>query len=144
MSQDVSRRDFMKMLTASTGAFVLAPWGLTTLSEESAKAVLAQIGGTFPRNETLIARILTGRVGTPDNFNVWSGWRNQDRGIQNLADEPLWTVDYASGEIINGLASGDPTYNADFTSLTIPLREGVACKMAYPSPLPTWSMRLRP
>lgn len=126
MSQEVSRRDFMKMLTASTGAFVLAPWGLTTLSEEHAKAALAQIGGTFPRNETLIARILTGRVGTPDNFNLWSGWRNQDRGIQNLADEPLWTVDYATGEIINGLAAGDPTYNDDFTSLTIPLREGVA------------------
>lgn len=132
MSQDVSRRDFMKMLTASTGAFVLAPWGMTTLSEENAKAVLAQIGGTFPRNETLIARILTGRVGTPDNFNVWSGWRNQDRGIQNLADEPLWTVDYATGEIINGLASGDPTYNADFTSLTIPLREGVAWSDGVP------------
>jgi peptide/nickel transport system substrate-binding protein len=132
MSQEVSRRDFMKMLTASTGAFVLAPWGLTTLSEENAKAVLAQIGGTFPRNETLIARILTGRVGTPDNFNVWSGWRNQDRGIQNLADEPLWTVDYATGEIINGLASGDPTYNDDFTSLTIPLREGVAWSDGVP------------
>jgi peptide/nickel transport system substrate-binding protein len=126
MSQEVSRRDFMKLLTASTGAFVLAPWGLTALSEENAKIVLAQIGGTFPRNETLIARILTGRVGTPDNFNLWSGWRNQDRGIQNLADEPLWTVDFATGEIINGLASGDPTYNDDFTSLTIPLREGVA------------------
>jgi peptide/nickel transport system substrate-binding protein len=116
----------MKLLTASTGAFVLAPWGLTTLSEENAKVALAQIGGTFPRNETLIARILTGRVGTPDNFNLWSGWRNQDRGIQNLADEPLWSVDFATGEIINGLASGDPSYNDDFTSLTIPLREGVA------------------
>ena len=126
MPQDVSRRDFMKLLTASTGAFVLAPWGLTTLSEENAKVALAQIGGTFPRNETLIARILTGRVGTPDNFNLWSGWRNQDRGIQNLADEPLWSVDFATGEIINGLASGDPSYNDDFTSLTIPLREGVA------------------
>lgn len=132
MSQEVSRRDFMKMLTASTGAFVLAPWGLTTLSDEHAKAALAQIGGTFPRHETLIARILTGRVGTPDNFNVWSGWRNQDRGIQNLADEPLWTVDYATGEIINGLAAGDPTYNDDFTSLTIPLREGVAWSDGVP------------
>ena len=132
MSQDISRRDFMKLMTASTGAFVLAPWGLTTLSEVQAKAVLAQIGGTFPRNETLIARILTGRVGTPDNFNLWSGWRNQDRGIQNLADEPLWSVDFATGTIINGLASGDPTYNEDFTSLTIPLRQGVAWSDGVP------------
>jgi peptide/nickel transport system substrate-binding protein len=82
--------------------------------------------GTFPRSETLIARQLTGRVGTPDNFNWWVGWKWQDRGIQNLAAEPLWSVDFATGEIINGLADGDPTYNADFTSLTVPLRQGVA------------------
>jgi peptide/nickel transport system substrate-binding protein len=73
----------------------------------------------------LIVRILTGRVGTPDNFNLWSGWRNQDRGIQNLADEPLWSVDFATGNIINGLASGDPKYSPDFMTLTIPLRQGV-------------------
>jgi peptide/nickel transport system substrate-binding protein len=86
----------------------------------------ADVLGTFPRSETLIARILTGRVGTPDNFNWWVGWKWQDRGIQNLAAEPLWSVDFATGEIINGLASGDASYNADFTECTIPLREGVA------------------
>jgi len=90
--------------------------------KEEAPAVL----GTFPRSETLIARILTGRVGSPDNFNWWVGWKWQDRGIQNLAAEPLWSVDFATGNIINGLASGDPSYNEDFTELTIPLREGVA------------------
>jgi len=37
--------------------------------KEKAPAVL----GTFPRSETFIARILTGRVGTPDNFNWWVG-----------------------------------------------------------------------
>jgi hypothetical protein len=51
---------------------------------------------------------LTGRVGTPDNFNLWVGWKWQDRGMQNLADEPLWSVDFATGEIINGVADGDP------------------------------------
>ena len=103
-------------------------WGWYASPDElaaSSEAFLAQ-AGTFPREQTLIARILTGRVGTPDNFNLWSGWRNQDRGIQNLADEPLWSVDFATGNIINGLASGDPTYSEDFTTLTIPLRDGVA------------------
>ncbi|MFN2285811.1 MAG: hypothetical protein ACK2UQ_15440, partial [Anaerolineae bacterium] len=38
--------------------------------KEEAPAAL----GTFPRSETLIARILTGRVGSPDNFNWWVGW----------------------------------------------------------------------
>lgn len=82
--------------------------------------------GVLPRSETFIAGILTGRVGTPDNFNEWVGWKSRDRGMQNLANEPLWSVDFATGKIIPGLASGDPVYNAGFTSVTIPLREGVA------------------
>ena len=81
--------------------------------------------GDLPRNETLIADILTGRVGSPTNFNDWVGWKWRDRGMQNLANEPLWSVDFATGEIINGLADGDPVYNDDFTALTIPLRQGV-------------------
>ena len=87
---------------------------------------VADVMGTFPRRETLIARQLTGRNGTPDNFNLAVGWKNNDRGIQNLADEPLWSVDFATGDIINGLADGDPTYSADFTECTVPLRQGVA------------------
>ncbi|MBX3062685.1 MAG: ABC transporter substrate-binding protein [Anaerolineae bacterium] len=129
MSQGINRRDFLKLITAGAGSFMLAPWGLVPtngimLPEESGE-LAAQIG-TFPREETLIARILTGRVGTPDNMNLWVGWKWQDRGLQNLADEPLWTVDFATGEIINGLADGDPTYNEDFTSLTVTLRKDVA------------------
>jgi peptide/nickel transport system substrate-binding protein len=90
-----------------------------------APAAVADVMGTFPRRETFIARILTGRVGTPDNFNQWVGWKWQDRGMQNLADEPLWTVDFATGKIINGAADGDPKYSADFKSLTVNLRKGV-------------------
>jgi peptide/nickel transport system substrate-binding protein len=81
--------------------------------------------GDLPRNETLIADILTGRVGSPSNFNEWVGWKWRDRGMQNLANEPLWSVDFATGEIIPGLAAGDPIYSDDFTSVTFPLREGV-------------------
>ena len=33
--------------------------------------------GELPRNETLIAHILTGRVGSPSNFNEWVGWKNR-------------------------------------------------------------------
>lgn len=128
MSQNLSRRDFMKALTAGTGAFMVGPLGLVPIPEALIKPneALAAQAGAFPREETLIARILTGRVGTPDNFNHWVGWKWQDRGMQNLADEPLWSVDFATGKIINGSAAGDPTYNEDFTSLTVPLREGVA------------------
>ena len=86
-----------------------------------AEAVL----GILPRNETLIVDMLTGRAGSPSNFNEWVGWKNRDRGMQNLANEPLWSVDFATGEIINGLAAGNPIYNDDFTVVEIPLREGI-------------------
>lgn len=79
----------------------------------------------LPREETMIIDILTGRVGTPNNFNEWVGWKWRDRGMQNLANEPLWSVDFATGAIINGAASGDPVYNDDFTEVTFNLREGV-------------------
>ena len=140
MSRKMNRRDFIKLLTAGTGGLVVAsctPQTITVIeTQEVIKEVtpttgpvvqeaVANVLGTFPRRETLIVRMLTGRVGTPDNMNLWVGWKNQDRGLQNLADEPLWSVDFATGKIIPGLADGDPTYNADFTSLTIPLRQGV-------------------
>lgn len=153
MSQKLSRRDFMKLLTTTAGGVVLASCGQTppptpvevevtrivggtpvvekvvvtaTPGPTAVPGAVADVMGTFPRRETLIVRGLTGRVGTPDNMNLWVGWKWQDRGLQNLADEPLWSVDFATGKIIPGLATGDPTYNADFTSLTIPLRQGVA------------------
>lgn len=94
----------------------------TAVPREAAPAVQ----GTFPREETLIAGILTGRSTPANNFNEWVGWKWRDRGTQNLANEPLWSVDFATGEIVNGLAAGDPVYNEDFTQLEIPLREGVA------------------
>jgi peptide/nickel transport system substrate-binding protein len=136
----MNRRDFIKLLTAGTGGLVIAscsPQTITVVETQEVikevtptaaaqvQAEVANVLGTFPRRESLIVRMLTGRPGTPDNMNLWVGWKNQDRGLQNLADEPLWTVDFATGEIINGLADGDPTYNADFTTLTVPLRQGV-------------------
>jgi peptide/nickel transport system substrate-binding protein len=84
-----------------------------------------QVLGVLPRNETFIADMLTGRVGSPGNFNEWVGWKNRDRGMQQLGNEPLWSVDFASGEIIPGTADGNPVYNEDFTECTIKLRKGI-------------------
>jgi peptide/nickel transport system substrate-binding protein len=98
----------------------------STPPPEAEKTEAPQVLGVLPRNQTLIAGILTGRIGAPSNFNEWVGWKWRDRGMQNLANEPLWSVDFATGEIVNGLAAGDPVYNDDFTQVEIPLREGVA------------------
>ena len=140
MPRKLNRRDFLKLLTAGTGGLVIVSCTPETITIVETKEVIkevtptaapqvqaqvADVLGSFPRRESLIVRQLTGRVGSPDNMNLWVGWKWQDRGLQNLADEPLWSVDFATGQIIPGLADGDPTYNADFTSLTIPLRQGV-------------------
>jgi peptide/nickel transport system substrate-binding protein len=139
----ISRRDFAKIVTVGTGGVVLGSCApkVETVVQVQTKEVVKEVTaaakpttppeavpdvlGTFPRRETVIARQLTGRVGTPDNMNLWVGWKWQDRGLQNLADEPLWSVDFATGNIINGLADGDAKYNADFTECTVPLRKGV-------------------
>src|SRR5215510_2280480 len=128
MSNGINRRDFMKLLTAGTGSFMLAPWGLVPIPEKTIGTTtgkVADVPGSFPRAETVIIRQLTGRVGTPDNFNEWIGWKWRDRGTQNLGNEPLWSVDFATGKIINGVADGDPKYTKDFTSVTVALRKGV-------------------
>ncbi len=101
------------------GVGMLSLFLLVTLS------AFAQLPGGIPREETLIVDTLTGRTGTPSNFNLWAGWRWQDRGLQQLAMEPLWTVDYATGEIIPGLAAEMPIYNQDFTQMTVKLRQGI-------------------
>ena len=153
MSNKMNRRQFSKFLAYGAGGAVLVSCGpaptpqsvevevtrvvagtpvvekivVTATAEPTmAPEAVADVLGTFPRRETLIARILTGRAGSPDNFNEWVGWKNRDRGTQNLANEPFWSVDFATGKIIPGAADGDPKYSPDFMSLTIPLRKGVA------------------
>ncbi|ACI18313.1 ABC transporter substrate-binding protein [Dictyoglomus thermophilum] len=85
----------------------------------------SQLAPNVPRNETLIANILTGRIVAPDNFNSWtSSWITPDRGIQQLMLEPLWIVDPATGKVINALAASAPQYSNDFKTLTIKLRSG--------------------
>jgi hypothetical protein len=70
---------------------------VTATPEPVEKAEAAAVLGVLPRSETLVADILTGRVGTPGNFNEWVGWKWRDRGMQTLANEPLWSVDFATG-----------------------------------------------
>ncbi|MEN3010970.1 MAG: ABC transporter substrate-binding protein, partial [Candidatus Bipolaricaulaceae bacterium] len=85
---------------------------------------VAQLAPGIPRSEALVVNVLTGLVGTPGNFNEWVGWKWRDRGMQQLMNEPLWSIDFASGQIINGRAATPPEYNADFTRMVVHLRPG--------------------
>jgi len=107
------------------GMLAFARGGDEAAASSASGGTTETIQGGLPRNETVIAAMLTGRVGSPNNFNEWVGWKNRDRGTQQLVNEPLWSVDFATGNIIPGLAAGDAIYNDDFTQVTIPLREGV-------------------
>lgn len=78
-------------------------------------AGFSQVAG-IPREETLIANVLLGRVVSPSNFNVFtSSWRSPERGVQQLMLEPLWMMEPTRGEVINSLAAEGPIYNEDFT-----------------------------
>ncbi|MBE3038611.1 MAG: ABC transporter substrate-binding protein [Chloroflexi bacterium] len=94
-----------------------------TPAPTSAPAAVKILG--FSRPETVFAQQLTGRNATPSNFNYWAGWRQQDRGMQQVMNEPLWVDDFEKGEIINALASAPPEYSADFKTMTIKLRQGM-------------------
>jgi len=78
--------------------------------EEEAEDVMG-----FPRSETAFIAQLSGRVGSPDNFNEWVGWKWRDRGMANLMNEALCTIEYVRGAALDGSAAGPPEYTEDFT-----------------------------
>jgi len=43
----------------------------------------AQLPADIPREKTVIVATVTGRVGSPDNFNEWVGWKWRDRGCNS-------------------------------------------------------------
>lgn len=114
----------MEVTRVVEGETVVERVVVTATSAPVEKLEAEAVLGVLPRSETLIADILTGRVGSPSNFNFWVGWKWQDRGMQQLANEPLWSIDFATGEIIQGASNDDPKYNEDFTECTISLRPG--------------------
>lgn len=129
----LTRRQFMR-LTAAGGAGIAA--AACVAPAAPAPQAPAEVAGPtaapeavmtmgFPRSETVFAQQLTGRNATPSNFNYWAGWRQQDRGMQQIMNEPLWVDDFERGEIINALATAMPDISDDFKTMTIKIRDGV-------------------
>ncbi len=97
---------------------------VTATPAPTAAPAAVQVMG-FNRAETVFIQQLTGTNATPTNFNYWAGWRQQDRGMQQVMNEPLWVDDFEAGKEINALAADQPSYSADFKTLTIKLRQGM-------------------
>jgi peptide/nickel transport system substrate-binding protein len=139
----ISRRAFLKQAAALAAASaVTACVGPTTTqapapSGEATKAPAAQpaaaveeIQPGVPRNECLILENPSGTVQPADDFNRWrSGYSGSwVCGLQQLALDALWYIDPDAG--VNGvwdnaLAAEKPIYNADFTQMTVKLRQGL-------------------
>jgi len=84
----------------------------------------------FPRNETLIIQNPEQPAQNPGWFNLWvlGGGHGTSTGLHQLAMDTLWFIDPDAGldgANYNELAASAPQYNADFTQLTVHLREGV-------------------
>jgi peptide/nickel transport system substrate-binding protein len=76
-----------------------------------------------PRESVLVVDQIF-RYSVVDNYNFFvPGPPTPTR--QGLLYDTLWYLDQETGEWINGLAAEPPTYNDDFTEMTVKLREGV-------------------
>lgn len=77
----------------------------------------------LPREELFVFDQIF-RYGTVGNYNVWRTGGNTPHH-HALMLETLWYRDQETGELVYGLATSDPIYNDDFTSMSVDLREGV-------------------
>ena len=94
---------------------------------------LAQPSGLpvdIPRNQVFVADQIF-RYDQVDNFNMWiNGPVTPTRHA--LMMDTLWYSDAESGKRIDGAAASDPEYNADFTEMTVHLRNNIAWSDGVP------------
>src|SRR5687767_15730806 len=97
---------------------VLAPQ-LFLSTSSSAQGIPQNI----PRKETLILENPEGTIKNAGWFNIWAiNAGSQSNALQQAALDTLWYIDPESGidgVWDNSLASDKPTYNADFTQMTV-------------------------
>jgi peptide/nickel transport system substrate-binding protein len=109
---------------APTGAPAAeAPTAAAPAAEPVAPAADSGLPVDVPREQVLVVDQIF-RYSVVDNFNFFvPGPHSPTR--QGLIYDTLWYLDQETGEWINGLAADKPTYNNDFTEMTVKLRQGV-------------------
>lgn len=115
MSMSTKRMMMAGLLTLALALSAFAQGGL-------------EVAPDVPRNETLILENPEGRVPNPGRFNWWGGGGGWSTGLQQLALDALWYIDPDAGidgPWDNALAAEKPIYNADFTQMTVKLRQGI-------------------
>ena len=83
----------------------------------------SQLPVDVPREDVFVVDQIF-RYSVVDNFNLWMpGPPSTTR--QGLVMDSLWYIDQETGKWLNALSKEPPTYNDDFTEMTVKLREGV-------------------
>jgi peptide/nickel transport system substrate-binding protein len=89
----------------------------------------AQGISNLPRQDTIIIENPQGTITNPSWFNIWVVARGGvSTGLQQLGMDTLWYIDADAGldgVWDNSLAAEKPQYNADFTEMTVKLRDGI-------------------
>ena len=83
----------------------------------------------LPRKETLIVENPEGTIKNAGWFNIWAiNAGGQSTGLHQLGMDTFWYIDPqkgVDGVWDNSLAADKPIYNADFTEMTVKLRQGI-------------------
>lgn len=88
---------------------------------------LAQPSGLpvdVPRNEVFVVDQIL-RYAQPGNHNFWVTGGENPVHRQALMMDQLWYRDQQTGDRLMGAAVSDPEYNADFTQMTVHLRDNI-------------------
>ncbi len=140
-----TRRDFLKQaaafaalaaLTACTSPIPTATQAPVQGSDATkppaqptSAAAVKEVAPGVPRNECLILENPTGTALPADDFNRWRASSNTySTGLQQIACDALWYIDPDAGidgVWDNAVAAEKPIYNADYTQMTVKLRQGL-------------------
>ncbi len=77
-----------------------------------------------PRNQVFVLGQIF-RYSVVNNFNLFLPGGPPNPTRQGLIFDTLWYIDQETGKWINSLATDKPSYNSDFTQMTVKLRTGV-------------------
>jgi peptide/nickel transport system substrate-binding protein len=101
-----------------------------TVAKPTTAPAVNEIQPGVPRDQCIILENPSGTVQPADDFNRWRNGYSGSWvcGLQQLALDALWYIDPDAG--VNGvwdnaLAAEKPIYNADYTQMTVKLRQGL-------------------
>ena len=133
-----SRRTFLKQaaafaagsaLAACTTPPTAAPGATSAPAATTAPVAEKEVAPGVPRSQCSILENPTGKVVPAADFNRWRpGFQGASTGLQQIALDALWYIDPDAGidgVWENALAADRPLYNADFTEMTVKVRQGI-------------------